>query len=184
MRIISGKLKGRQLIAFKGSHLRPTTDRVKETIFNKLMGIVEGARVLDLFSGTGNLGIEAWSRGADEVVSVESHKASLSIIKDNHTKMGISQGMQVVAQDVLKFLKEPRVPGPYNIVLIDPPFTKKMAHEVMEAMTSSSVTQAGSVVIIESSSQERIDEDYGGFELLSKKSFGDKVVSFFERVSE
>lgn len=81
MRIISGKYRGRRLSAFNAPHIRPTTDRVKETMFNKLMGQVEGARVLDLFAGTGNLGIESLSRGANWVEFVESNRKSLEILK-------------------------------------------------------------------------------------------------------
>ena len=78
MRIISGKFKGRPLVSFQADHIRPTTDRVKETLFNKLMGVVEDARVLDLFSGTGNLAIECLSRGAGWVDLVESHNRSIA----------------------------------------------------------------------------------------------------------
>lgn len=185
MRVISGKLRGRQLVPFKGGHLRPTTDRVKETIFNKLMGLIEGASVLDLFSGTGNLGIEALSRGARRVVSVESHRSSLKIISQNHRKLGIEGEVEVVAQDVLRFLNSyGEADEKFEIVLIDPPFTKKMAHEVMELMADSNVIAHGGWVVIESSSQERIDSEYRGFSQLDFRSFGDKNVSFFERVDE
>ncbi len=77
MRIISGKFKGRQLVSFQADNIRPTTDRVKETLFNKLMAYVDGARVLDLFSGTGNLAIECISRGAAHVDLVENHRKVL-----------------------------------------------------------------------------------------------------------
>jgi 16S rRNA (guanine966-N2)-methyltransferase len=86
VRIISGKWKGRQLVSFKANHIRPTTDRVKETLFNILQHDIPDSRILDLFGGTGNLSFESLSRGARFVELVESHKISLKIIQENMTK--------------------------------------------------------------------------------------------------
>src|SRR3954462_11414596 len=105
MRIISGKYKGRQLVDFSADHIRPTTDRVKETLFNKLMGIIEGARVLDLFSGTGNLSIECLSRGAAWVDIVENHKKSLSIIRENLALLKITEGFAIHPVDTFRYLE-------------------------------------------------------------------------------
>src|ERR1035437_557283 len=104
MRVISGKFKGRQLVEFEADHIRPTTDRVKETLFNKLMGQVEGARVLDLFSGTGNLAIECTSRGAAWVDMVESHKKSLEIIRENLNKLKITEGFKLNQIDAFRYI--------------------------------------------------------------------------------
>ena len=91
MRIISGKYKGRNLVSFKADHIRPTMDRIKETIFNKWMMYVDGAKVLDLFAGTGNLGIEALSRGATHVTFVEKSNKSMNIVKENLELLKISK---------------------------------------------------------------------------------------------
>jgi 16S rRNA (guanine966-N2)-methyltransferase len=182
VRIISGKLKGRNLVSFKASHLRPTTDRVKEAIFNKLAPYIVEASVLDLFSGTGNLGIESYSRGARQVVSVESHRTSIKIIKENYRQLEIGGEITLIHQDVMKFLRNPGEYRAFDIVLVDPPFTKKMAHEVMELLVDSAVVRSGSLVVIESSSQERIDDKYSGLALMDRKSYGDKVASFFEKL--
>ena len=101
MRIIAGRFRGHQLVSFNADHIRPTTDRVKESIFNKLQNDVPGGRVLDLFSGTGNLAIESLSRGAESVVAVEMSKKSLAIIRKNLEKLGIKGEIQVVGDDVL-----------------------------------------------------------------------------------
>lgn len=107
MRIISGKYKGHPLVEFKADHIRPTTDRVKETLFNKLMFELEGTKVLDLFSGTGNLGIEALSRGAREVTFVEKHPKSLEILKKNLAKLKIpAVDYKIINMDVLSYLKK------------------------------------------------------------------------------
>lgn len=178
MRIISGRFKGRQLTNFKAEHIRPTTDRVKETLFNILMGDIEGRRVLDLYAGTGNLGIEALSRGAAYVECVESHKLSLKIIRENLDKLGITKEVRVTAQDVFKYVKSYKGPA-FDVIFIDPPFTEKWAHDTMLALQSSSLAVTGAIVVIESSRHERIDDHYGSFRLLDRREFGDKSASFF-----
>lgn len=167
-------------MSFKAGHIRPTTDRVKETLFNILMHDIPGARVLDLFSGTGNLGIEALSRGADHVEMVEAHKTSLRIIRDNLTKLKIDSGVQVVGQDVFKYLKAYRGEV-FQVIFIDPPFTEKIAHEVMQALPKSKVAGPQTLVIIESSRHEQIDDKYDAFLLLDRREFGDKRASIFRK---
>ncbi|MCB0349603.1 MAG: 16S rRNA (guanine(966)-N(2))-methyltransferase RsmD [Bdellovibrionales bacterium] len=180
MRIISGRLKGRQLVGFKAGHIRPTTDRVKETLFNILMGDVPGARVLDLFAGTGNLGIEALSRGASYVECVEVNKSSLRIIADNLKSLGIQKEIKVTASDVFKYLKSYKA-EPFDIIFIDPPFTEAIAHKCMEAASTTQAAKIGTIFVIESSRHERIDDAYGPLRLLDRRAFGDKSASFFQK---
>lgn len=178
MRIISGKLGGRKLKSFQAPHIRPTTDRVKESIFNKLSSYWQEARVLDLYSGTGNLSFEAHSWGAEYVLAVESHNKSLKIISENQKALGIGKEVQVRRADVLQFLKNYKE-NPFDVILIDPPFTLQLAHPTMEAVAQSGVWHKDSVIVIESSAQERMDGVYGDLKRTSQKSFGDKSLSFF-----
>jgi len=180
VRVISGRFKGRQLVGFKGEHIRPTMDRVKETLFNKLMHNIPDARVLDLFSGTGNLAVEALSRGARYVEAVESHKGSLRIIRENLQKLGIEKEIRVVAQDVFKYIKSYEGEG-FDVVFMDPPFTEALAHSCMEALQKSRVLRPSGVAVIEASRHERIDDAYGPFLLLDRREFGDKSASFYTR---
>lgn len=180
MRVISGKFKGRNLVSFQAPHIRPTTDRVKESLFNKLIHEVSEAQVLDLFAGTGNLGIEALSRGAAAVTFVELSTKSLSILKRNLHLLGLTGSVQVrlFKQDVLRFIK--RWKGtPFDLVLVDPPFTEQIAHEVMEAISVSSLLREGGIVVIESGQHEQIEDSYPPYILLDRRSFGDKLLSFF-----
>lgn len=180
MRIISGRFKGRHLVSFSASHIRPTTDRVKESIFNKLMYDLDEAYVLDLFSGTGNLGLEALSRGASKVVAVEKNKKSVQIIKRNLKELKVeSDEFEVLPFDVLKFLKN-YSEKKFQVIFIDPPFTQKMAHDVMNALAISKTFEPGTKVMIESTKHERIDDVYGVFQLLDRKNYGDKNLSFFK----
>jgi len=182
MRIISGHLKGRQLKAFKAEHIRPTTDRVKETLFNILMADIPEARVLDLFAGTGNLGIEAYSRGAREVEAVESNRQSLKIIRENISLLKIESGFRVVAQDVFQYLKSYKGLA-FQVIFIDPPFTEKWADRVMQALANSAVAGPGTKVVIEAGRHETMADAYGDFELLDRRQFGDKSASFFIKKS-
>lgn len=181
MRIISGKYKGHPLVDFKADHIRPTTDRVKETLFNKLMFDIESSRVIDLFSGTGNLGLESLSRGAREVIFVEKHPKSIDILKKNLAKLKVpSSDFQIINKDVLIYLKSYQG-EPFDIIFADPPFTEKMAHAVMEHACLSPAFGAQTLMAIESERRERIEDLYGDIERYDHREFGDKILSFFRK---
>lgn len=181
MRIIGGKYKGRVLTSFQADHIRPTTDRVKESLFNKWMGYTEEARVLDLFSGTGNLGIEALSRGALSVEFVEMNPKSIAILKKNVELLKIpASEYKIHKQDVLAYLKRYQGEG-FHLILIDPPFTETMAHEVMQALDGSKCFHENTLIAIESVKKERIDEEYNNLYRYDFNDYGDKVLSFFAK---
>ncbi len=179
MRVISGKYKGHALISFKADHIRPTTDFVKETIFNILAFHLEDAVVLDLFSGTGSLGIEALSRGAKHVHFVDLQPKSISILKSNLEKLKITEGFTITKNDVLKFLKSRT--NNEQIILIDPPFTAKMADQVMSTLAAH-LGDAVNYVIIESVKNEPIAATYGLLTLWKQKNYGDKFLSVYKQV--
>lgn len=178
MRVISGKYRGRQLVSFQAGHIRPTTDRVKETLFNKLMGRLDGARVLDMFSGTGNLAIECLSRDAAWVDLVESHRKSLSIIRENLALLKITDGFKIFPIDAFKYIRE-YAGEPYDVVIADPPFTQSLAHSLGEAVGASRLLEPDGVFVMESSSKERLDETYPGLARLDQRIFGDKHLTFW-----
>lgn len=183
MRIISGRWKGRRLKEFDLKHLRPTTDRVKETLFNKLMHAIQGSRVADLFAGTGNLGLESLSRGAAYVIFIEQNSSSLRVLKENVSVLKPDTGSYDIRPfDVFRFLRECETP--FDVILADPPFTQKIADKVMLAIASSRSFRQGTLVAIESSSVETIEDVYGPFKLLDRRSFGDKNLSLYESESD
>lgn len=184
MRIISGKFKGHHLVSFKAGHIRPTTDRVKETLFNKVMNEAHLGQVLDLFCGTGNLGLEALSRGAERVIFVDDHKQSLLITRQNLDKLKVDKSeYQVLQKDVVSFLKNYEG-EPFDLILADPPFTKKMAHDVMLAASQSQAFGSATILTIESEQKERMDDEYGSILRYDKREFGDKILSFFQKKSQ
>ena len=180
MRIISGKYKGHQLVSFSADHIRPTTDRVKESLFNMIQMQIEGARVLDLFSGTGNLGLEALSREAASVLFVEKNRKSIQILEKNLEKLKVTDPYKILQKDVLSFLKSYEG-EPFDLIFADPPFTEQMAHDVMLAADGSKVFHADTLMMIESARREKILDDYPHLTRYDVREFGDKVLSFFRQ---
>lgn len=170
-------------MSFEAGHIRPTTDRVKETLFNKLMGYLDDSRVLDLFSGTGNLAIECISRGATWVDLVENHPKSLDIIRKNLNSLGVSDGFKIHRQNAFEYIRSYSGP-PYDVVLADPPFTEKYAHDLALAIGASGLLHDYTVVVIEASAKERMDEQYPGLNRLDQRKFGDKHLNFFEKAKD
>ncbi len=187
MRVISGRFKGHHLVSFKADHIRPTTDRVKESLYNILQRDWSEAKVLDLFAGTGNLGIEALSRGAPVVTFVESHAVSLKILQENLQKLKIERNeYQLIRKDVFQYLKTVgQTPNfeKFDIVFADPPFTQKIAHDVLTAYAASGLWHPETVLAIESASTERLDDLYGEQIRIDAREFGDKILSFFQAKS-
>ena len=174
MRIISGKWRGRRLVAFKSDAIRPTTDRVKETIFNMIGPDIVGATVLDLFAGTGSLGFEALSRGAERVLAVDKGVDSKKIIEKNKNLIGIESGYEFRSDEIIRFLaKEKRQ---FDYIFVDPPFTLKMGAEVMRALDDSSVIKPGTRIFVEYVKGEEIPEEFTKLHLEKAKNYGDKLM--------
>ena len=183
MRIIAGKYKGHQLVAFKADHIRPTTDRVKETLFNQIQFDIADATVLDLFCGTGNLGLESLSREAAHCVFVEKNTKSLMITRQNIEKLKVpASAYKITNMEVISFLKTYKG-APFDIIIADPPFTEKMAHSVVEAASQSEAFGAHTLMAIESERKERMDDVYGDLVRYKVKEFGDKYLSMFRHKS-
>jgi 16S rRNA (guanine966-N2)-methyltransferase len=151
---------------------------VKESIFNILSDSIEGARVLDLFCGTGNLSLESYSQGAQSVLSVDNHPDSVSMVIENMAHMGVKSGIKVIKQDVKRFLSAYQ-DKPFDLIFIDPPFTEKMADDVMGWVSKSRTWTESTTIIIESSSKETIQDQYDKLTCVDRRSYGDKLVSFF-----
>ena len=180
MRIIAGKFGGRRLSSFQAEHLRPTTDRIKESIFNSLAAEIEGARVLDLYAGTGNLGLEALSRGARQVVAIESSRKSIQIIRKNLALLQIEQNYELLERDVFRFTKD-FIGEAFDLIFIDPPFTQKLADASMSAVAASRLFAPHTRIVIESSKHESLLSQYLSLQCYRQKDYGDKKLSFFQQ---
>jgi 16S rRNA (guanine966-N2)-methyltransferase len=180
MRIIAGLYKGHKLVSFDEDHIRPTTDRVKESVFNILAPIIEGARVLDLFSGTGNLGLEALSRGASTVDMVEKSPKSIAIIRKNIERLKVTNGIQIHREDAVGFVKEYHG-EPFELVLIDPPFPLKVCQTILEAVSQSKVADSHTRIVIEYSRKEPLPEQISTLSAIDTRGYGDKLVKFYKK---
>ena len=144
MRVITGTARGRRLKEPQGMDVRPTTDQVKEAIFNICQFDVEGRRVLDLFGGTGQLGIEAKSRGAAQVDIVDSSRESIRLIKENGKIAGLE--IRVIQADALSYL---RSCGSYDMIFLDPPYDSGLAEKALEEIKAFDILSKGGIIICE-----------------------------------
>jgi len=150
MRVIAGSARRRNLVCPSGNRTRPTTDRIKETLFNILQQEVPGCRFLDLFSGSGGIGIEALSRGAREAVFVERDREAVSCIKTNIKNTGFEDRTRVMAMDVLQALRRLEQLGtPFDLVFLDPPYKKGFEEQVMPFLAASRLVKDGSLIVLE-----------------------------------
>ena len=144
MRVISGEYRGRRLLEPAGRYVRPTTDQVKEAVFNIIQFDIEGRRVLDLFAGTGQMGIEALSRGARECVFVDSSRESLRLVRENLRRCGADA--QIVQCDAIDFLRRRER---FDLVFIDPPYDSGLAEQAVEAVKEFDILSKGGIMIAE-----------------------------------
>ena len=181
MRVISGALKGKRLFSTKGLELRPTSDRVRESIFNILRDEIRGARVLDLFAGTGALGIEALSRGGGEAVFVEKSSASLTALKKNISHCGLEDKSEILPREVpaaIKSLEERE--ASFHLIFLDPPYAKGLAFQTLEILGRSSVVAPGALIVAEHAPAEPLN-GVRGLERVDRRKYGGTLVSFFRQ---
>jgi 16S rRNA (guanine966-N2)-methyltransferase len=177
MRIVGGELGGRVLRAPHGAATRPTSEKVREAIFN-ILGAVEGARVLDLFAGSGALGIEALSRGAAHAVFVDAGKPALAAIRGNLRELGLESHADVLAMDAV--LAARRVPAaPWDVVFVDPPYASDLAVRAVSALPAGSLAP-GARVVIEHDRRGTPPDALGSLIRTDQRRYGDTMVSFFE----
>lgn len=182
IRIIGGAWRGRKLKVQDKEGLRPTTDRLKETVFNWLMMDVRQANVLDCFSGAGSLGFEAASRGANSVVCIEKNNAAANQLKDNAKLLNAGQQINVIQADFFKAIET--LNRPFDLVFIDPPFHKNMVEPCLKALFDNHVLRSGSLVYLEqegNDSYNLMQSDFAlRFNLKKDKTAGQVLAQLFE----
>lgn len=172
MRVIAGKARRLPLKTIAGMETRPTTDRIKETLFNMLQQDLEGCRFLDLFSGSGGIGIEALSRGAREAVFVENNRKAVACITDNLKFTKLEKEARVICSDVLTALRKLESEQPFDFIFMDPPYQRQLEEQVLEYLKDSSLVSEMTQVIVEASLETSFDYvEELGFEILKKKKY-------------
>ena len=147
MRVITGSARGAKLKTLEGLATRPTSDRVKEAIFNIIQFDIEGRRVLDLFGGSGQLAIEALSRGADYAVLVDQSAEAVKVIKDNLKKVKFDQKASVFQMDYLRYLSTSR--EKFDIIFLDPPYAEKSLENALQKISEIDILSVGGIIICE-----------------------------------
>jgi len=185
MRVIAGKYRSRPLRSLRGMDIRPTSDRLRETLFNVLTAgnpsALEGSIWLDLFAGTGAVGIEALSRGAREVHFVEKSKLAAEAIRKNLQSLGIEEGFEILQEETPRaFWRMERQKVAADVVFLDPPYRMKSAYtETLHAMAESSVIWAMSVVVAEHEKKYDPGEEFGSLRRFRHLVQGDSALSFY-----
>lgn len=181
MRIISGISRGRRLATVKGRSLRPTSDRVKESIFNILGKEMEAQNVLDLFSGTGNLGIEALSRGAKRAVFVERARDALRMIQKNLFQCGFSDQAEIIPKEVNRAIGILEAKGEsFDLILMDPPYEKGWVERTLLKLCCHTIYHEGSILVIEHGRREPLPQKTGRWRLIKQRMIGDTTISILQ----
>ncbi len=180
MKILTGRLRGQKIEFKPNPHLRPTADKVRQAVFNMLQGGIEGKRVLDLYSGTGALGIEALSSGAETVVFVEKNAAQCRAIKRSLEFLKLSDHARVENSDAIRAVQ--RLAGEalaFDLIFLDPPYEKGLALETLQAISKTSIFNEDCLVICETGEAEPIPEKIGPFHCVKNKQYGDTRILLF-----
>ena len=183
MRIVGGSLGGRVLRAPAGAATRPTSEKVREAVFGILQnrGDQVAGHVLDLFAGSGAVGIEALSRGAKHATFVDSAKPALLATRGNLRELGVDDRATVHASDAIAFVKRPLADGapPWSLVFIDPPYASDLAVRAVQALPLASLT-GDAVIVIEHDRRNAPPEALGSLVRTDERRYGDTLISFYE----
>jgi 16S rRNA (guanine966-N2)-methyltransferase len=182
MRIIAGTYRSRPLQAPAGLATRPTSDRLRETLFNVLAPRIKGANFLDLYAGSGAVGIEALSRGAAHVDFVERAEPALRVLRENLHRLGLTSGFRIHNASVKAVLRKVDARVAFNVVFLDPPYDAREEYEValgfLGGAAAGSLAQ-GAVVIAEHRKKERLEDGYGSLARTRLLEQGDAALSFY-----
>ncbi|WKZ32558.1 MAG: 16S rRNA (guanine(966)-N(2))-methyltransferase RsmD [Thermodesulfobacteriota bacterium] len=181
MRIIGGRLKGRRLASFRGLNIRPTSDKVREAVFNILPREFPFRTVLDIYAGTGAMGIEAISRGASEATFVESDKGAAQVIRKNLDICG--QEARIIRKDAVKAVEELSRKGDrFDLIIIDPPYSSELFVSTLKAIGRGGLVSPEGVIIAESAKRAPLVEtEIEGLTVFDQRKYGDTLVYFLKR---
>lgn len=181
MRVITGKARGVSLKTPDGMLTRPTTDRVKEALFSIIQFEIPGAKVLDLFGGTGQLGIEALSRGAAEAVFVDAREDACKLISENLKRTRLEKEGRVVRSDYLDYLKRCR--EKFQIILLDPPYAEVFLENSLKMITEIDILQSGGIIVAERPVGKELPWDFPGYSRSRDYKYGNTLLTLYRKVT-
>ncbi|WP_424765830.1 16S rRNA (guanine(966)-N(2))-methyltransferase RsmD [Paenibacillus sp. sgz302251] len=180
MRVIAGEAKGRTLKAVPGMNTRPTTDKVKEAIFSMIGPYFDGGMALDLFAGTGGLGIEAWSRGIERTVFIDREKISIDTIRQNVETARMGSAAEIYRNDAERALKALAKRGQrFRLVLLDPPYKMITMDALMEQLAELKLLESGAIIVVEHDAAHKYPERLDHFDQMKHAKYGDIAVSIY-----
>ena len=177
LKVITGSAKGRKLVTLEGEATRPTSERIKGAMFSSIQFDIENRRALDLFAGSGQLGIEAMSRGADSVTFVDSMREAIDVVKTNCKATGFFDKCRFSVSDWRNFLRKEGGRVKYDLVFIDPPYAMECCADAVFRLVKEDLLLAGAIVVLESGT-EKIDlgsEVFSNFEVMKSTDYGKKT---------
>ena len=181
MRVITGTARGTRLLTPEGLHTRPTTDRVKEAIFSAIQFEIAGARVLDLFAGTGQLGIEALSRGAAHAVFTDNDDKAVRLVKENLKRAKLADRAMVVCTDYLSYLQTTR--EAFDIIFLDPPYQEKFLEIAVRTISEIDILRNRGIIVCEKTAQRPLADDFAGLTLVKEYRYGSTSVVLYRKES-
>ncbi|WP_028307390.1 16S rRNA (guanine(966)-N(2))-methyltransferase RsmD [Desulfitibacter alkalitolerans] len=176
MRIISGYAKGRRIIAPRGTKIRPTSDRVKEAIFNTISPLVYKSDFLDLFAGTGNIGIEALSRGANSCTFVDQSPKAIKCIRNNLANIGFEDRSTIILGDSRKIIN--KLTKIYDIIFLDPPYGYDLVVPIVKKLKL--LLKEEGIIVVETESKIELPPQCDTFRLLKTSKYGDTQVGYYK----
>ena len=179
MRVITGTARGVQLKTPEGMTTRPTADRVKEALFSIIQFEIPGARVLDLFGGTGQLGIEALSRGAKSAVFVDAGEPACKLIRENLKRTRLEQQASVIRSDYLQYLKRSR--EQFDIILLDPPYAEVFLENALKCITEIDILQSGGIIVAERPLGKDLPWDFEGYTRSKDYKYGKTLLTIYRK---
>ena len=179
MRVITGKARGIVLKTPDGMLTRPTADRVKEALFSIIQFEIPGARVLDLFGGTGQLGIEALSRGAKSAVFVDAREDACRLIRENLKRTGLEGQGKVVRSDYLQYLRTSK--EKFEIILLDPPYAEVFLENAIKSITEIDILQSGGIIIAERPLGKDLPWEFTGYTRSKDYKYGKTVLTLYRK---
>ena len=177
MRVITGVAKGRKLLTLEGEATRPTSERIKGAIFSSIQFECEGRRVLDLFAGCGQMGIEALSRGAERATFIDSSREAMEIVKKNATSTALADKCHFLVSDGRNYLRKVSGRESFDLVFVDPPYAMECCVEIADSLAALGVIIPGAIVVLESG-EENIDPTDSrllGYEVIKSQAYGKKT---------
>ncbi len=182
MRVVAGSLKGRSIKAVKGTNTRPTTDKVKESIFNIIGPYFDGGIALDLFGGSGNLGIESLSRGIDKAIFVDKEGIAINTIKENVKELRLGDRVEIYRNDAFRALKAlVKREIQFDLILLDPPYKGQKINEIIEFVHEHQLLASGGLIMAECLKEDVLHASVGDIEQIKREIYGITAISIYKR---